>query len=242
MEIFNVHIFEFLMIAGLALVVFGPERLPEVGRFVGKQVARVLAWQQQSPEARMIQDIRQEFEQEIVSLRDELVRTRQQIDVSQEVKLIDEQTKALLQGKQPLNVRPAAGLQTAAVAPNKILTPAEAEATAPPPEPTVEAPDQLVDIEGTPLSSEPTVETSTNGVIAEAELVELQAQIAELKTQNSELKTQNSEQADRQLLLRQVHMLMADLHALTVELQERGLLEPDWQAPSQMANQERMAR
>lgn len=28
MEIFNIHIFEFLLIAALALVIFGPERLP----------------------------------------------------------------------------------------------------------------------------------------------------------------------------------------------------------------------
>lgn len=87
MEIFNIHIFEFLLIAGLALVVFGPERLPEVGRFAGKQVARFLAWQQQSPELKMINDVRSEFEQEIASLRDELVRTRKQLDISQEVNL-----------------------------------------------------------------------------------------------------------------------------------------------------------
>ncbi|HMQ33129.1 MAG TPA: twin-arginine translocase TatA/TatE family subunit, partial [Chloroflexaceae bacterium] len=87
MEIFNIHLFEFLLIAALALIVFGPERLPEVGRFVGKQVARFLAWQQQSPELKMLNDVRAEFEQEIASLRDELVRTRKQLDLSQEVNL-----------------------------------------------------------------------------------------------------------------------------------------------------------
>lgn len=87
MEIFNIHLFELVLIASLALVVFGPERLPEVGRFAGKQLARFLAWQQQSPELKMINDVRAEFEQEIASLRDELVRTRNQLDVSQEVNL-----------------------------------------------------------------------------------------------------------------------------------------------------------
>ncbi len=87
MEIFNIHLFEFLLIAALALVVFGPERLPEVGRFIGKQVARFLAWQQQSPELKMINEVRADFEQEIASLRDELVRTRKQLDISQEVNL-----------------------------------------------------------------------------------------------------------------------------------------------------------
>lgn len=107
MEIFNIHIFEFLLIAGLALVVFGPERLPEVGRFAGKQVARFLAWQQQSPELKLINDVRSEIEQEIASLRDELVRTRNQLDLSQEVNLNsirDELRPMLSLRDQPLGV------------------------------------------------------------------------------------------------------------------------------------------
>jgi sec-independent protein translocase protein TatB len=254
MEIFNIHIFEFVLIAGLALVVFGPERLPEVGRFVGKQVARVLAWQQQSPEARMLQDIRQEFEQEIVALRDELVRTRQQLDVSQEVKLLDDQTKALLQGKQPLNVRPAAGLQSAAVAPNKLVTPAEASATseaAPLPEVAAETPAQLVDSTGTPLQSDlpalPDELPPINGVVVQEEgepWVPFEQRNGqhpeELRTENSITTAQPYDQADRQLLLRQLQVLMVDLQALTLELQERGMLAPDWQPPSQLVNQERI--
>jgi sec-independent protein translocase protein TatB len=103
MEIFNIHIFEFLLIAGLALVVFGPERLPEVGRFVGKQVARFLAWQQQSPELRMITDVRSEFEREIASLRDELVRTRKQLDISQDmdIKSLREELRPMLNLRDP---------------------------------------------------------------------------------------------------------------------------------------------
>jgi sec-independent protein translocase protein TatB len=96
MEIFNIHIFEFLLIAGLALVVFGPERLPEVGRFLGQQVARFLAWQQQSPELKMLNDIRGEFESEIASLRDELTRTRKELDVQQEMAALREELKPML--------------------------------------------------------------------------------------------------------------------------------------------------
>ncbi|MCX7790513.1 MAG: twin-arginine translocase TatA/TatE family subunit [Chloroflexaceae bacterium] len=106
MEIFNIHIFEFLLIAALALVVFGPERLPEVGRFIGKQVARFLAWQQQSPELRLINDIRSEFEREIASLRDELIRTRNQLDVSQDVEQLRSELRPMLDLQLDADLRP----------------------------------------------------------------------------------------------------------------------------------------
>ncbi|MGQ9480913.1 twin-arginine translocase TatA/TatE family subunit [Chloroflexus sp.] len=94
MEIFNVHLFEFILIAGLALVLFGPERLPELGRFAGKQVAKFLAWQQQSPELQMINEMRSEFEREIAQLRDELVRTRNQLDVRNDMQALADEVKA----------------------------------------------------------------------------------------------------------------------------------------------------
>jgi sec-independent protein translocase protein TatB len=122
MEIFNIHIFEFLLIAGLALVVFGPERLPEVGRFVGKQVARFLAWQQQSPELQMLNDIRGEFEREIASLRDELTRTRKELDMQQEMTALRDELKPMLDLRNDIN--PPAGAATPASA--------TADAAAPP--------------------------------------------------------------------------------------------------------------
>lgn len=96
MEFFNIHLTELLIIAGLALVIFGPERLPELGRFAGKQVARFLAWQQQSPELQMINEVRAEFEQEIASLRDELVRTRKQFDIAPDLTSIREELRPML--------------------------------------------------------------------------------------------------------------------------------------------------
>lgn len=104
MEIFNVHIFEFLVIAGLALVIFGPERLPEVGRFIGQQVAKFLAWQQQSPELQMLNEVRSEFEREIASLRDELVRTRQQLDISGDLSQIKDDLRPMLDLKGNLKL------------------------------------------------------------------------------------------------------------------------------------------
>lgn len=105
MEIFNIHIFEFLLIAALGLVVFGPERLPEVGRFLGRQLAKLLAWQQQSPELQMLNDVRSEFEREIASLRDELVRTRNQLDVSRSVSMesFREELKPMLSLREELD-------------------------------------------------------------------------------------------------------------------------------------------
>lgn len=152
MEIFNIHIFEFLLIAALALVVFGPERLPEVGRFVGKQVARFLAWQQQSPELRLINEIRGEFEREIATLRDELVRTRNQLDVSRDVEALRNQIEPMLNlrtdapSQQPAQPSPGSGAEPAAAAPSgdagataasipRSDSGGPAEAAAPPPAP-----------------------------------------------------------------------------------------------------------
>ncbi|MEI7773025.1 MAG: twin-arginine translocase TatA/TatE family subunit, partial [Chloroflexales bacterium] len=96
MEIFNVSIPELMLIAGLALVVFGPERLPEVGRFAGKQLAKLLAWQQNSPELQMLNEVRGEFEAEIASLRDELVRTRKQFDITKDFTAIRDELRPML--------------------------------------------------------------------------------------------------------------------------------------------------
>lgn len=129
MEIFNIHIFEFLLIAGLALVIFGPERLPEVGRMIGQQVAKFLAWQQQSPELQMLNEVRSEFEREIASLRDELVRTRQQLDLSSEVSAIKEDLRPMLDLKGNLQAPPPAA--------NGVKAPGPAA----PPEPTIAPPE-----------------------------------------------------------------------------------------------------
>lgn len=129
MEIFNIHIFEFLLIAALALVVFGPERLPEVGRFIGKQVARFLAWQQQSPELRLINDVRSEFEREIASLRDELLRARNQLDVSQDVEKLRSELRPMLNLQLDADLRPQQAAQTTPANPGE--TPAASPATGP---------------------------------------------------------------------------------------------------------------
>jgi sec-independent protein translocase protein TatB len=133
MEIFNVHLFEFLLIAGLALVVFGPERLPEIGRTIGQQVARFLAWQQQSPELQMLNEVRGEFEREIASLRDELVRTRNQLDIRSDVDAIREELRPMLDLKSGLKREaPAAnGQPSTATAPSASTAPPAAPSDPP---------------------------------------------------------------------------------------------------------------
>lgn len=76
MNFFGVGVFEILLVLIIGLVILGPERLRDLGRQTGRLMARWLAWQQQSPELQMMQQVRREFEEEIVSLRDELVRAK----------------------------------------------------------------------------------------------------------------------------------------------------------------------
>lgn len=149
MEIFNIHLFEFLLIAGLALVVFGPERLPEIGRFIGQQVARFLAWQQQSPELKMLNEVRSDFEREIASLRDELVRTRNQLDIRSDVDAIREELRPMLDLKGTLkretpsaaNGAPAAQAKAPTAQANPpAAAPATAEGSTPPAAPPADAP------------------------------------------------------------------------------------------------------
>ncbi len=96
MEIFGIGPIELLLILILSFIVFGPERLPEIGRMLGRLVAKILAWQHQSPEARMIQEIRKDFQREIVELRDEIVRAQQQLNLAQEGAELNQQVRSML--------------------------------------------------------------------------------------------------------------------------------------------------
>ncbi|MGB9633972.1 MAG: Sec-independent protein translocase subunit TatA/TatB [Chloroflexaceae bacterium] len=117
-------------------MVFGPERLPEVGRFIGKQVARFLAWQQQSPELRLINDVRSEFEREIASLRDELLRARNQLDVSRDVEKLRSELRPMLNLQLDADLRPQQAAPATPGNPGEtsasVATPENGEAAAPP--------------------------------------------------------------------------------------------------------------
>lgn len=271
MEIFNIHIFEFILIAGLALVVFGPERLPEVGRFIGKQVARFLAWQQQSPELKMINDVRGEFEREIANLRDELVRTRNQLDVSKDVSQIQEQLKSAFDLRPELQsaVDAAKGASTAGAAPEPTIAPPADAATSAADAATsaADAAASAADAADTALKA---AEVATDAAELAAEAAANQAPTPQLNrvagTQPTNLfdrpapvtpaQPRNSHDAapsdeaapaslgaaDDGALLRRLEGLVADMQALVEELQGRGLIGPDWQLPSQASQQESITR
>lgn len=269
MEVFNIHLFEFLLIAGLALVIFGPERLPEVGRFIGKQVARFLAWQQQSPELKMINEIRSEFEGEIASLRDELVRTRKQLDVSNEMAAIRNEIRPMLDLRADVNEVKAAAQNGAAAAvepptpgvepvPSVIEPVPSAVDPVPSPGPGADqAPAQTVQAAARPnriAATEPTNLLNPPAPAPEAELPPLPRHRQDLHAPaerdpdipaHAPLITPGQEppQADEsQRLVGQLQSLVTDMQALVAELQERGLIGSDWQPPSQARPQETISR
>jgi sec-independent protein translocase protein TatB len=160
MNFLGVGPFELILILVLGLVVLGPERLRTMGRSTGKLVAQLLAWQQQSPEAQMVQQIRDDFQREIVDLRDELVRAREQLDVSAEVQRLRAETGNIM----PKDI---ADLEARARASTPDKTDATAEATAPPepatPEPATPepAPESAQPAETPNTAPEPAPEPAT---------------------------------------------------------------------------------
>lgn len=74
MELLGVGPGEILLILVILLLVFGPERLPELARQAGRFVVRVRDWIQRSPDAAMILRAREDLETELQTLRAELTR------------------------------------------------------------------------------------------------------------------------------------------------------------------------
>ncbi len=219
MEIFNVSIPELMLIAGLALVVFGPERLPEVGRFLGKQVAKLLAWQQNSPELQMLNEVRGEFEAEIASLRDELVRTRKQLDVSRDISAIKEELRPML------DLRGAANGAAQAV-----TAKSAAEPTIAPPRPAEPAPAEQ--------APSPTISPTPAGQTVPAAGRPTKVVAAEPTNVLAPPRPAPAAPPADGRIARRLQQIAADLQALTAELQARGHLGTDWQPPSQEAEQE----
>lgn len=255
MNFFGLGPLEILFIIIIGLIVFGPEKLPEIGRFAGRQLAKLMAWQQQSPEAQMIQKIRQDFEQEIVLLRDELVRTRQQLDISTDVRQLHNQTQSLLTVQSSPSGTVAAGEAVSpkssdAEAPKersvsevherrqKLFEEEDLHAIAPPASNTnsEDAPSNAAVKSSGDRSS---IEESPNGEHTEAITSDPAAARAPESPASSAIPSTDSTPAtnhsfpdDREMLLLQMQALMADLHALQEQLKARGLLDPDWKPPS----------
>jgi sec-independent protein translocase protein TatB len=90
MNFFGIGVGELFFILVLGLLIIGPERLPNIARSLGQMIARLMAWQHNSPEIQMFHALRQDFEREIKEVRDELVLAQQQLQKNVQV-LQDEQ-------------------------------------------------------------------------------------------------------------------------------------------------------
>lgn len=231
MEIFNVHLLELVMIAGLALVVFGPERLPEMGRMAGKQVARFLAWQQQSPELQMVNDMRAEFEKEIADLRDELSRTRKQFDVSRPGQALTEQfrqgvneVKAAVEPLKTPVIRPPLQSPVPAALQANGLGPSHLPASLRP----STAPVQQV-VDDAPVTAADAALNPTDAAPTPAATVE--PAVSPMPTALDALKTETVTSTDDVAEINtRVLRLATELQQLVLDLQQRGVLQPDWQA------------
>ncbi|MBC8074923.1 MAG: twin-arginine translocase TatA/TatE family subunit, partial [Chloroflexales bacterium] len=120
MNIFGIGPVEFLIIIVLGLVIFGPERLPGIGRSIGRTVARVLAWQYTSPEAQLLMELRRDLEKEITDIRDEMVRARQALDIRPEIEQTLREAQDAVRGAE-VALRAPQGATVAAPAPNAAL-------------------------------------------------------------------------------------------------------------------------
>jgi sec-independent protein translocase protein TatB len=120
MNIFGIGPVEFLIIIVLGLVIFGPERLPGMGRSLGKMVARVLAWQYTSPEAQLLMELRRDLEKEITEIRDEMIRARQALDIRPEIEQSLREAQEAVRDAE-IAVRAPQGATVAAPAPGAAL-------------------------------------------------------------------------------------------------------------------------
>lgn len=183
MEIFGIGPIELLLILILSFIVFGPERLPEIGRLLGRLVARVLAWQHQSPEARMIQEIRRDFQREIIELRDEIVRAQQQLNLAQEGAELNQQVHSALSVSADTTaaptIKPSTSAKPAVHPPRTVVT---RTANVPPPPGNVAT--EVIAGQNTEQSEPPPAPSSAtmvnNGSIA-PELATLAAQLQALQ-------------------------------------------------------------
>jgi len=257
MEIFNIHLLEFLLIAGLGLIIFGPERLPEAGRFLGKQMARFLAWQQQSPELQMINEVRSELDREIASLRDELLKTRTQLDVSQDMETLRKDLRSMVNLREELTVQtpelPA--LDQATLLPKSANGAAAGEIV----------PAKPVSLGGTVPMSSPQPVSSSTAVLNTIDdppparrplhdAIETEPDTAHPPSADPILDGAEPDTGpsgangrvaaavtDHEQILHRLQAMSSELQALIDELQQRGLITATWsQRPTEVAsNQER---
>ncbi len=248
MNFFGVTPLELVFVLVLGLIVLGPERLPEAGRFIGRQFAKLLAWQQQSPEAQLVQQLRKEFEDEIVSLRDELVHARQQLDVSSDIKQLQTQTQALMKQqstgldqelkeinqtlKSPLTSKPAEGLDAQRVPsvnrPNKVVARSATDADVKIPTDVGDAPDAASAPEA------PTSNTELSSIKNEtpSHAVDTAQPVSEQPVSAASSNGGAAALSEYEHMRAQIRVIQADLQAMQEHMRARNLIDADWQPPS----------
>lgn len=229
MDFLGVGPFEFLFILVVSIIVLGPERLQQAARSLGRLFARVMAWQYQSPEAQMIQQIRKDFEQEIVDLRNELIRARKQFDISSDVQEIHQEIRSAMhisEAASPQAIREAVAARRHASAHTSTTTQHIAASTD---------------------ASSPSVAQAVSNGIATSPNQDDQLLLDFLQSPTEENQTVTSPalsaaptspaaalSAEHLLALRyQIETVMADLHALHRQLHAHGVLDAEWQLPSE---------
>lgn len=210
MEFFGVSPLELLIIAVLGLIIFGPERLPQIGRTLGRFVARILAWQYTSPEAQMLNELRRDFEKQIVEIRDEMVYARQQLDIRSDLQEIQRETEALIRAD------PKATPTTGAVATTANDTSATTPATA----------DQQTTSTNTTLATSTTPATSTSAGAGSSVASNGTATSAVSNTATNTAPASDSILHNEiATLTQQISDLRSSLESLQAQLRERGILD-----------------
>jgi sec-independent protein translocase protein TatB len=257
MEFFgSIGIGEIILVALVGFLVLGPERLQDAGRSIGRLVAQLMVWQQQSPEAQMVQQVRKDFEREIIELRDELVRARKQLDVSAEVRRLQEDTDRILKQKGVETEAPAVPpTRTPEAAQDDLLThllheeEQRHQETQPYQHPvetrTVPRESSSSIVSEGPMSDNDEPEPAVPPV-AQEHMPSSEGQHAPASTANGQVSdtvlapyepaiapVSNALLSEQENLARQIQVLMADLQALQEQLRARGLLDTDWTPPSQ---------
>lgn len=245
MNIFGVGLPELFFILILGFLVLGPERLPQIARSIGHLVARIMAWQELSPEARMFQSIQQDFQREIEEVRSELVRAKQQI--TENATALEQQGKSLIKDVSSLAVDPT---KHARDQKRKSSTPIATNRPTQVSNQNGQAAEESVAAE-TVASDNPDV--MTNG--EHAETIPTESQTAQQEGGSSTDPTLAELQIQMQKIIHnldamqahfqargyfdpewnprtQIEILMSDMHALQQHLRDQGYIAEDWIPPS----------
>lgn len=222
MNILGIGVGELILILLITLLVVGPERLPDLARQTGRMLVRLRNWFRGSPDAALVLRMRQEIEQELALLRNELIEVQsvrdEMLDAAKQINetinqdviaearegIRDLQTvsrgKPITPAKNPAQQQKA----TPAVSEAEPATAQGAEQIAPPTAPAEPAAPAAAPARSTRTATPAT--TPAGAVLFDS------AEFEQISTR--------------------IQAVMSDLWALQEELKQRGWLDEQWQPPS----------